>query len=80
MGQITTADATKLDGFLVRVSSAQTSLIQAIRANEPLRAAFAEAEAKMMMNVNLNDEMTYKLVQLLLQLSEDEQEDTGFVN
>jgi hypothetical protein len=48
MGAIaTTTDPAKLDSFLSRVTSAQTSLIQAIRANDSLRASFADAEARM---------------------------------
>lgn len=49
MGAIaTTTDPAKLDSFLNRVTSAQTSLIQAIRANDSLRASFADAEARML--------------------------------
>jgi hypothetical protein len=48
MGAIaTTTDPAKLDSFLSRVTAAQTSLIQAIKANDALRASFADAEARM---------------------------------
>lgn len=56
------AAASHLDGFLSRVSAAQTSLIQAINSNEPLRAAFAEAEAKMILLEEIGPEIAAYLL------------------
>jgi len=62
-GTIATAEPTdQLEGFLSRVSSVQTSLIQAINSNEPLRAAFAEAEAKMILLEQITPEVSAYLL------------------
>lgn len=57
MGAITTTTTDALDGFLTKVGAARASLIQAINSNEPLRAAFAEAEAKMILLEDITPEV-----------------------
>ena len=54
--------AEQLETFLSRVGSAQTSLIQAINANDPLRASFAEAEAKMILLEGISPEVAAYLL------------------
>ena len=57
MGAITTNSGDALDGFLTKVGAARTSLIQAINSHEPLRAAFAEAEAKLILLEDITPEV-----------------------
>lgn len=63
MGELATVkDNQHLTGWLSRVGSAQQMWLTAIQSDEPLRMAFAEAEAKMMLLESLDEKISAYLL------------------